>query len=73
MNNENTLSTKSAQFPQKNERGSYSDERAWPAKYSSPNRHSESESEGEAEGEGEGEDFECMMFTYVCVLRFAWR
>ena len=32
------------------------DERAWRAKYSSPNRHSESESEGEAEGEGEGED-----------------
>ena len=31
------------------------DERAWRAKYSSPNRHSESESEGEAEGEGEGE------------------
>ena len=32
------------------------DERAWRAKYSSPNRHSESESEAEAEGEGEGED-----------------
>ena len=31
------------------------DERAWRAKYSSPNRHSESESEGEAVGEGEGE------------------
>ena len=32
------------------------DERAWRAKYSSPNRHSESESEAEGEGEGERED-----------------